>query len=100
MPALLLQSLAGALLLLAAALWPRAGEPVLLAIPPGVPPAVALGVEGWRVLRLSEAGPFALLTLSPEPGAAPLSTLLAASRALFALRAAPGGACSSAMTEG
>lgn len=100
MPTMLLQSLVGALLLLAAALWPRPGEPVLLAVPPGATPAAAFGVEGWRVLRLSEAGPFALVALSPEPGAPPLAALLTASGAMFALRATPGGACTTAMAEG
>lgn len=100
MPAVLLQSAVGALLLLAAALWPRPGEPVLLAVPQQALASAVSGVEGWRVLRLSEAGPFALVALSPEAGAPPLSALIAASGALFALRAMPGGACTTAMTEG
>jgi hypothetical protein len=100
MPAALLQSAAGALLLLAAALWPRSGEPVLLAVPKAAVAAAAFGVEGWRVLRVSEAGPFALVALSPGAGAPPLSALIAASGALFALRATPGGACITGMTEG
>jgi hypothetical protein len=99
MPAVLLQTLAGTLLLLAAALWPRPGEPVLLALPQGAAP-LAFAVEGWRVLRLSAASPFALVALSPESGAPPVSALLAASGGLFALRAAPGGACPNALPGG
>ncbi|MCS6933098.1 MAG: hypothetical protein NZM27_12920 [Acetobacteraceae bacterium] len=93
MPAVLLQSLAGALLLVVAALWPRAGEPVLLALPPGVPAAAAFGLEGWRVLRVTEAGAVALVALAPEGGASSPGALLAASGAMLALRAGAAGGC-------
>ncbi|MBP0465765.1 hypothetical protein J5Y09_17690 [Roseomonas sp. PWR1] len=86
---------ASALALPVAGLWPRAGHPVLLAMPAGMA-AGAFGVEGWRIQRIIEAGPFPILLAMPENGASDPSRLAAAAGALLVLAARPMSGCAPA----
>jgi hypothetical protein len=84
---------ASAMVLSLAGLWPRAGHPILLALPPGAAPAAAFGAEGWRVQHLMEAGPFPLILAMPEDRAADPARLAAAAGALLVLAARPLAGC-------
>lgn len=72
---------------------PRAGHPVVLALPPGASLAAAFAVPGWRVQRVEEAGPFTLLRAVPDGAEADPSGLGRAAGALLVLSAAPRAAC-------
>jgi hypothetical protein len=69
------QSVFGALLLMTAALWPRQGEPVLVAMPIAQDPAWLFGAENWQVGRLSEAWGVRLAWLHPATGNATISEI-------------------------
>lgn len=75
-----------------AGLWPRAGHPVLLAMPPGTA-AAAFGLEGWRIQRMTQAGPFPIIFAMPEHDAAEPARLAAAAGALFVIAARPLAGC-------
>jgi hypothetical protein len=79
--------------LLAAALWPAPGRPVLLALPPGAEAVRAFAEADWRVQRLVTLGPLTLMLAAPErPDSDPLR-LARATGALFATLAAPRADC-------
>lgn len=80
--------------LLGAALWPRAGHPVMLALAPGVSAAGAFLAPEWRVQALQSAGPFTLVLATPDAPTADPALLRRAAGALFSISAAPGAACS------
>jgi hypothetical protein len=83
-----------------AALWPRAGQPVLLALPPGVSGAAAFAAPGWRVQRLAAAGPFTLVFAAPDdPGADP-ARLRRDAGALVSLAATRRADCSPGRKDG
>lgn len=85
--------LVSTLALTAGALWPRAGQAVLLALPPGAPAEAAFAAPDWRVRAISRRGPFTLILAMPEaPGADPLQ-LRRISGAAFAWLAAPPDDC-------
>ncbi len=89
----LLQIGASTIALLLVALWPRAGQPVLLALPPGAPVGPAFAVEGWRIQRVLEAGPVPLLVATPDTSAADPAALRRAAGAVLALAALALVAC-------
>jgi hypothetical protein len=63
-------------MLLLAALWPRAGAPVMLVLPPGAQASAAFSLPGWRVQSLGRRGPFAIVHASPEtPAQSPLALM-------------------------
>jgi hypothetical protein len=60
------------LALAAGSLWPRAGQAVVLALPPGAPAEAVFAAADWRVRAISRRGPFTLILAMPEtPGADP-----------------------------
>lgn len=77
----------------AAALWPRAGQAVLLALPPGAPVGAAFAAEDWRVRRVSSIGPFTLILAMPETSAADPARLRRIAGASLAWLAAPPDDC-------
>lgn len=80
------------LALAGAAMWPRAGHPVLLVVELGAE-AAPLGVEGWRLQRLATAGPFGLLVLAPEGQDVDPLHLARAAGAWAVLAAVPASTC-------
>jgi hypothetical protein len=91
-----LQLLGSAAVLLLLAAWPRAGQPVLLVLPPGAAAGAAFATEGWRIRRLAAAGPFALLLAAPETAAAEPGALRRAAGAMLAIAARGGADCAPA----
>lgn len=80
-------------LLFMAALWPRSGHPVWLALPAGRDPGPAFTAEGWRIQRMAEGGGMRLLLAAPDiPGADPW-LLRAATGAAAVFAARPGAGC-------
>ncbi|BDG74837.1 hypothetical protein [Roseomonas fluvialis] len=89
----LLQIGASTFMLLVLAMWPRAGQPILLVLPPGAPAGAAFAAEGWRVQRIAEAGPFRLVVATPDSAAGDAAVLRRASGAVLALAARALVAC-------
>jgi hypothetical protein len=89
----LLQIVASVAALLVLALWPRAGQPVLLGLPPGAAVGPAFEVEDWRILRVIEAGPVVLLLAAPQSDTARVAALRGAVGAVFAIAASAAGDC-------
>jgi hypothetical protein len=90
LPLLLISTLA----LAAGALWPRTGQAVLLALPPGAPAEAAFAAPEWRIRSLSQLGPFTLILAMPETPAADPAQLRRAAGAVLAWLAAPALDCS------
>lgn len=88
--ALLVAGSAGLLLL--AALWPRAGHPVLLVLPAGQG-AAAFAAEGWRIRDESSLGTLRLLHAMPDSAASDPWLLRAVAGAAAVLAARPGTGC-------
>lgn len=82
------------LALAAGALWPRPGQAVLLALPPGAPAEAAFAAPDWRIRSLSHFGPFTLLLAMPETSASDPAQLRRAAGAALAWLAAPPIDCS------
>lgn len=79
------QSVLGALFLMAAALLPRQGEPVLIAMPIAQDPAWLFGAENWQVGRLSEVWGMRVAWLYPVTANAPVSEIASNSSSLVTL---------------
>jgi hypothetical protein len=81
------------IVLLAAALWPRAGGSVMLVLPPGVQASGAFSLPGWRVQSLGSRGPFAIVHASPETSAESPLALLRATGAWLVTTTVPRAGC-------
>jgi hypothetical protein len=95
---LLLIGSAAALALVSA--WPRAGHPVLVILPPGAAVGPAFVAEGWRILRVTQAGPVAVLVAAPDTASAQPGVLRRAAGAVLAIAARPTGDCAPAPARG
>jgi len=89
LPLLFLSTLA----LGAGALWPRAGQGVLLALPLGAPPEAAFAAADWRIRRVSQFGPLTLILALPDNSASDPAQLRRVAGAVFSLLAAPPDDC-------
>ncbi len=96
----LLHLLGSAAVLLLVVTWPRAGHPVLLVLPPGAAVGPAFAAEGWRILRMVQAGPVAMLVAAPESPAAQPGVLRRAAGAVLAVAARASGDCAPAAGKG
>ncbi|WPB87287.1 hypothetical protein [Sediminicoccus rosea] len=85
--------LVSTLALTAGALWPRAGQAVLLALPPGAPAEAAFAAADWRIRAISQRGPFTLILAMPESPDADPARLRRVSGAAFAWLAVPPDDC-------
>lgn len=92
--------LGSAAALLLAAAWPRAGHPVLVVLPPGAAVGPAFAAEGWRIQRMVQAGPVAMLVAAPESSAAQPGVLRRAAGAVLAVAARASGDCAPATGKG
>ncbi len=81
------------LALTAGALVPRAGQAVLLALPPGAPAEAAFAAPDWRVRAITQHGPFTLILAMPESAEADPARLRRVSGASFAWLATPPDDC-------
>lgn len=86
--------LVSTLALTAEALWPRVGQAVLLALPPGVPVEAAFTAADWRIRSISSLGPITLILAMPETGDADPAPLRRTAGAVVAWLAAPPVDCS------
>lgn len=91
-PALLLLAMS-TFALGATALWPRAGQGVRLALPPGASASAAFAAEEWRVRSVSSIGPFTLILALPETPLADPARLRRIAGASLAWLAAPPDDC-------
>jgi hypothetical protein len=92
--------LGSAAALLLAAAWPRAGHPVLVVLPPGAAVGPAFMAEGWRIQRMVQAGPVAMLVAAPESPAAQPGVLRRAAGAVLAVSARASVDCAPATGKG
>lgn len=81
------------LALTAGALWPRAGQAVLLALPPGASAGAAFAASEWRVRSISSLGPVTLILAMPETPDADPARLRRMAGASLAWLAAPPDDC-------
>jgi hypothetical protein len=93
MPHALSLLLISTLALTAGAVWPRAGQAVLLALPPGAPAEAAFAAADWRIRSISPFGPITLVLAIPETPEADPARLRRIAGASLAWLAAPPDDC-------
>jgi hypothetical protein len=82
-----IQICASTIALLLVALWPRTGQPVLLALAPGAAAGAAFAAEGWRIQRIIEVGPMPFLVATPDTPDADPAILRRTAGAVMAIAA-------------
>jgi hypothetical protein len=75
------------------ALWPRAGQAVRLALPPGAPAEAAFAAADWRIRSISALGPVTLILAMPETPDADPARLRRLAGASLAWLATPAQDC-------